>query len=115
MKHKTWFRLVLKAIGIFLLATGAVAVVDAVSTAVGRAVITSGFGSGYGFLEVLAYALFGGKRCQDDLFGGRIANGNLFQYQPWPPAPGNGGERIRPSPLTPLPKGEGNRNVSFPS
>ena len=26
MKHKTWFRLVLKAIGIFLLATGAVAV-----------------------------------------------------------------------------------------
>ena len=60
MKHKTWLRLVLKAIGIFLLATGAVAVVDGVSIAVARAVITSGFGSGYGFLEVLAYALFSG-------------------------------------------------------
>lgn len=60
MKHKTWFRLVLKAIGIFLLATGVVAVLDSVSGAVGRAMFTSGFGPGYWFLEVLAYALFSG-------------------------------------------------------
>ena len=65
MKHKTWFRLVLKAIGIFLLATGAISVLDAVSGAVGTAVISGsvgmgGFGSSYGLLEVLSYALYSG-------------------------------------------------------
>lgn len=65
MKHKTWFRLVLKAIGIFLLATGAVAVVDAVSSAVGMGLFSGSFGFG-GFrssselLQVVGYAMYSG-------------------------------------------------------
>ena len=65
MKHKTWFRLVLKAIGIFLLATGVVDVVDAVSGSVGRAFFSGGFGfGGLGsfdeLLQALGFALYTG-------------------------------------------------------
>ena len=65
MKHKTWFRLVLKAIGIFLLATGAVELVDTFSGSVGRIFLTGSFGFGgsgfpYDLLEVLGYALLTG-------------------------------------------------------
>ncbi len=65
MKHKTWFRLVLKAIGIFLLATGAVELVDSFSGSLGRVFLTGSFGFGgsgfpYDFLEFLGYALLTG-------------------------------------------------------
>ncbi len=65
MKHKTWFRLVVKAIGIFLLATGVVGVVDSLSGSVGRMFLTGSFGLGgsgfpYDLLEVLGYALLTG-------------------------------------------------------
>ncbi len=65
MKHKTWFRLVLKAIGIFLLATGAVGVVDSVSRSVGTVIfygpfMPGGSGSSFDLQQMLAYALFNG-------------------------------------------------------
>ncbi len=65
MKHKTWFRLVLKAIGIFLLATGAVELVDSFSGSAGRALLTgafvpSGSGSFINLQQMLGYALLTG-------------------------------------------------------
>lgn len=64
MKHKTWFRLVLKAIGIFLLATGVIELVDAVTSAVGMAFYSGSFSPGSGSFwdlqQVLAYAMYSG-------------------------------------------------------
>ena len=60
MKHKTWFRLVLKAIGIFLIATGTVGLLDSVSGALGRAVSLGGAGYGYELLQLLEWALYSG-------------------------------------------------------
>ncbi len=65
MKHKTWFRLVLKAIGIFLLATGVVELVDSVSSAVGMALVSGGsrfggFRSASELLQILGYAMYSG-------------------------------------------------------
>ncbi len=69
MKHKTWFRLVLKAIGIFLLATGAIELVDAVSRSAGTAVFYGSFrpgrsGSLFDLDQMLAAAMVNG------VFGG---------------------------------------------
>ncbi len=62
MKHKTWFRLVLKAIGIFLLATGAVELADAVSRALGQSYILGIMRGGtiYDFQQILSLALYSG-------------------------------------------------------
>ncbi len=65
MKHKTWFRLVLKAIGIFLLATGVVELADSFSRSVGMAFFSGSFGYGgsrfpFDLQQVLATALYSG-------------------------------------------------------
>lgn len=62
MKHKTWFRLVLKAIGIFLLATGVAGLLNSISTAYGQAQFRGGFGMGvsYDLLQLLNIALLTG-------------------------------------------------------
>ncbi len=63
MKHKTWFRLVLKAIGIFLLATGAIDVIDSVSRGIGQlAAFGSRMGGGtiYDLQQLLSIALYSG-------------------------------------------------------
>ncbi len=65
MKHKTWFRLVLNAIGILLLGTGAIELVDAVSRGIGMASFSGAFGfGGIGsaaeLLQVLAFAVYNG-------------------------------------------------------
>ena len=62
MKHKTWFRLVLKAIGIFLLATGVAGLLNSISTAYAQAQFRGGLGMGvsYDLLQLLNIALFGG-------------------------------------------------------
>ncbi len=81
MKHKTWFRLVLKLIGIFLIVTGAINVVDSVSSAVGMAAFSGRFGpSGSGSFidlqQMLLWILYNG------LVGGlaRIAIGAYFLF-----------------------------------
>ncbi len=65
MKHKTWFRLVLKAIGIFLLATGAVELVDSVTGSMGWMFFSGAFGPGgsgssFNLQRGLGYALYTG-------------------------------------------------------
>lgn len=62
MKHKTWFRLVLKAIGIFLLATGVVELVDSISRAIGQVYFVGFMGGGtiYDFERLLSLALYSG-------------------------------------------------------
>lgn len=65
MKHKTWFRLVLKAIGIFLIATGGASLIDSIFRALGQTLVfgrfsSGGFGPSASFEDVVVYMLYGG-------------------------------------------------------
>ena len=65
MKHKTWFRLVIKVIGIFLIATGGASLLDSMFTALGETLIlrrfaASGFGLSASFEDVLSFMLSAG-------------------------------------------------------